>query len=353
APRNGLRAAAARPIGPGDPLRGRRPEVGRPAGPPHGPEARAAPADRAPRDFAHPVAGPRGAAALQPVVLLLAAVLGPAADRRDLPLHVRARGGSGEPVAGGRGGAHERARVHALLQEVHGEDVRRAPDRTSRGLGLPPARRNRSDGDGGLLRRRFQQRQHVQSSIPGAQGHDASGLPEPVHPLGSRIEADRMNYGMNMLLWTDDCTGAKFPPLFGRLRAMGYDTVELPILNVDARKLAALARTLDGLGLARTSATCLTPDRNLIGEDRRQRRAGVEHLKRVIDASRQIGSPLLIGPIYAALGVFSGKPPSAREWAWAVEGLREAGEHAASAGGTPARGYLNPFEVYPRNCAAG
>jgi D-psicose/D-tagatose/L-ribulose 3-epimerase len=161
-----------------------------------------------------------------------------------------------------------------------------------------------------------------------------------------------MNYGMNMLLWTDDCTGAKFPPLFERLRAMGYDSVEIPILNVETRKLAALARTLDGLGLARTSATCLTLDRNLIGEDRRQRKAGVEHLKRVIDASRQIGSPLLIGPFYAALGVFSGKPPSAREWAWAVEGLREAGEHAASAGVTLALEFLNRFEIYLLNCAA-
>jgi len=161
-----------------------------------------------------------------------------------------------------------------------------------------------------------------------------------------------MNYGMNMLLWTDDCTGAKFPALFERLRAMGYDSVEIPILAVEARKLAGLARTLDGLGLQRTSATCLAPERNLVGEDRRQRRAGIDHLKRVIDASRSIGSPLLIGPLYAALGVFSGKPPSPREWAWAVEGLREAGEHAATAGVTLALEYLNRFEIYLLNCAA-
>ena len=34
-----------------------------------------------------------------------------------------------------------------------------------------------------------------------------------------------MKYGMNMLLWTDDCTGQKFPPIFERLKAMGYDSV--------------------------------------------------------------------------------------------------------------------------------
>jgi len=44
-----------------------------------------------------------------------------------------------------------------------------------------------------------------------------------------------MKYGMNMLLWTDDCTGPRFPPIFERLKGMGFDSVELPILSVDER----------------------------------------------------------------------------------------------------------------------
>lgn len=160
-----------------------------------------------------------------------------------------------------------------------------------------------------------------------------------------------MKYGMNMLLWSDDCTGQKYPAIFERLKSMGYDSVEIPILNPDARKLAAVAKTLDGLGLERTGATCLTPERNLIGEDRKQRAAGVDHLKRVIDACRAMKIKLLVGPIYAALGVFSGKPASAREWAWAVEGLREAADHAAAAGVTLVAEYLNRFEIYLLNCA--
>ena len=161
-----------------------------------------------------------------------------------------------------------------------------------------------------------------------------------------------MKYGMNLLLWTDDCTGPKFPPLFERLKGMGFDSVELPLLAVDRKKLAAVARTLDGLGLARTGATCLTSERNLISEDRKQRAAGVDHLKSVIDACQAMKISLLIGPFYAALGVFSGRPATKREWAWAVDGLREAAEHGARAGVTLAIEYLNRFEIYLLNCAA-
>ena len=58
-----------------------------------------------------------------------------------------------------------------------------------------------------------------------------------------------MKYGMNMLLWTDDCTGPRFPPIFEKLKTIGFDSVEIPILKVDLRKLEAVAKTLDGLGL--------------------------------------------------------------------------------------------------------
>jgi D-psicose/D-tagatose/L-ribulose 3-epimerase len=161
-----------------------------------------------------------------------------------------------------------------------------------------------------------------------------------------------MNYGMNMLLWTDDCTGPQWPPLFERLKAMGFDSVEIPILSVDLKKLSELARTLDGLGLGRTGATCLTLERNLISEDPKERAAGVLHLKRVIEACQAMKIKLLIGPFYAALGVFSGKPPSPQEWAWAAEGLSEASEFAAQAGVTLAAEYLNRFEIYLVNTAA-
>ena len=40
-----------------------------------------------------------------------------------------------------------------------------------------------------------------------------------------------MKYGMNLLLWTDDPCDESHLPLYGRLKEMGFDGVELPIFS--------------------------------------------------------------------------------------------------------------------------
>lgn len=159
-------------------------------------------------------------------------------------------------------------------------------------------------------------------------------------------------FGMNMLLWTDDCTGDTFLPLFGRLKKMGFDSVEIPIFNTEVARYAKLGQELAALGLGRTAVTCLTPDTNLIGPDAAQRAAGVAHLKAALDCAHALGSKLLVGPIYAALGHFTGKGPTPEEWAWAVDGLRQAADYAKTKGITLVAEYLNRFEIYLINCAA-
>src|SRR4029434_10469038 len=116
-----------------------------------------------------------------------------------------------------------------------------------------------------------------------------------------------MPYGMNMLLWTADATGEKFLALFERLKKMGFDSVEIPIMAPDVKKCAELGKRLEGMGLKRTAVTVLRPHTSLIGPEKKQRQGGVAHLKAVAECCQALGSNLLVGPIYAALGVFTGK----------------------------------------------
>src|SRR5438876_2812192 len=93
-----------------------------------------------------------------------------------------------------------------------------------------------------------------------------------------------------------------------------------------------LAGRLNDLGLARTAVTVALPEANPISDDSAIRRAGTDHLKSCIDACVTLGAGVLCGPIYSPVGALAGRGRTEQEWEWAVASLREAGEHAASAG---------------------
>jgi D-psicose/D-tagatose/L-ribulose 3-epimerase len=160
-----------------------------------------------------------------------------------------------------------------------------------------------------------------------------------------------MKFGMNLLLWTDTVTDAH-RPILERLKQMGFDGVELPIFDLDTDKYAKLGRWLDNLGLQRTAVTCRGADDNPISSDAKVRAEAVAKNKGVLDCCQAAGIELLAGPYHSALGVFSGSGPTADEWKWGVDGMRQTAEHAASRGVTLAVEYLNRFECYLLNCAA-
>lgn len=161
-----------------------------------------------------------------------------------------------------------------------------------------------------------------------------------------------MQIGMGMLLWADDVTDEAWSPLFSRLRRMGYDFVEVPVFRTEPAPYARLGARLRDLGLQATAMTALAAEQDLIAPEPGRRAAGLDHLRRAADCANALHAPLLGGPLYQALGVFSGAPPTAEEREWARSGLRAAAEHAGPAGLTLAIEPLNRFEVHLLNSAA-
>jgi D-psicose/D-tagatose/L-ribulose 3-epimerase len=161
-----------------------------------------------------------------------------------------------------------------------------------------------------------------------------------------------MRFGMGMLLWADDVCGAEWLPLFGRLREAGFDFVEVPVFRTEEARFRDLGARLRGLGLEATAMTALAAGQDLLAAEPARRAAGLEHLRRAAGCARALGAPLLGGPLYQALGVFSGAPPTADERSRAREGLRAAAGYAADAGVTLAIEPLNRFEVHLLNSAA-
>lgn len=158
-------------------------------------------------------------------------------------------------------------------------------------------------------------------------------------------------FGLNLLLWTT-AIDESLRPLAEQIKSWGYDGVELPIFESDEKSLQAAARWLDELGLDRTTVTVCSEAENLISPEFSVRQAGIERLKRVVDASAAAGSRLLCGPLHSALGRFSGCGPTRDEWKWALESLAVVADYGQQAEVTLAVEYLNRFECYFLNCAA-
>jgi D-psicose/D-tagatose/L-ribulose 3-epimerase len=160
-----------------------------------------------------------------------------------------------------------------------------------------------------------------------------------------------MKLGMNLLLWTGLVTEEHYP-LFAKIKAAGFDGVEVPLFEGDPSHYKKLKTELDQHGLKTTTVTVVGPEHNPISPDATVRAAAVERLKWAIDCNAALGSETMLGPFHSPLGVFSGEAPTADEKKYGAETLRKAAEYAAQAKLMLAIEYLNRFECYFLTTAA-
>jgi len=160
-----------------------------------------------------------------------------------------------------------------------------------------------------------------------------------------------MKFGMNLLLWTGHLDDSIMPVL-ERLKSMGYNGVEAPMFELDEKFYAGWGKRLDEMGFGRTAVTVRTEADNPISPEASVRAAGVAATKRALDCCQALGAETLCGPFHSALGFFTGAGPTADEWKWGVDSMRQVAEHAEKTGVTLGVEALNRFECYFLNCAA-
>ena len=158
-----------------------------------------------------------------------------------------------------------------------------------------------------------------------------------------------MKVGMNLLLWTDQFDAATLEPICVRVKEMGFDGVELPLFAVDIAEAERTGRLLDEIGLGRTAVTVRSPDDDPMSADETVRRRGIDTMKGLLDCCEVAGVEVLVGPVYAALGQFSGKAPTDDEWSRAVDSMREIATYAQQKGVAISVEPLNRFEIYLLN----
>lgn len=157
--------------------------------------------------------------------------------------------------------------------------------------------------------------------------------------------------GFNLLLWTTHVTERHWP-IIEKLKATGYDGVEIPMFEGDPAHFARLGARLRDLGLASTGIGVLPAGKSAISADPTERRAALDHIKWLIDCTAALGGDVAAGPFHQTLGVFSGKGPTTDEKSRCAEIHKQAAQYAATGDIRLAVEPLNRFECYFLNTSA-
>ena len=118
-----------------------------------------------------------------------------------------------------------------------------------------------------------------------------SSSPPSVRPIGA-----------NTWIWESPITDDRLEELVPRLKAWGFDLVELPIENLDDWNPARTAELLAEHGMGISICIAMAPGRELCAADATTIESTQEFLRRAVDTAETVGSAVIAGPIYASVG---------------------------------------------------
>ncbi|SCM76128.1 Xylose isomerase family protein [uncultured Pleomorphomonas sp.] len=135
-------------------------------------------------------------------------------------------------------------------------------------------------------------------------------------------------------------------PRLERLKAFGFDAVEVPMFAGTPADYAELGRMLSDIGLAAGVAAIATPEANPISTDPAVRAAARERQHWLVDCTAALGGEVIAGPVHSPVGLFTGEAATEAERAWCVEAMQALADEAAGAGIRIAIEAVNRFECY-------
>ena len=161
-----------------------------------------------------------------------------------------------------------------------------------------------------------------------------------------------MKFGLNTVLWVYPFS-EKNIHLLKKIKDIGYDSVEMSIVDNSDKNLDTIKKALDEYELESVLVGIPDPEQCLFSEDKGVQKKGIEYIKEVIDICCKLGSRTLVGPTYSAgihPGLIDGETKK-KAWDICVGNLREVGKYAARNGVDIAVEPLNRYETSFLNTA--
>ncbi|MGD1894289.1 MAG: sugar phosphate isomerase/epimerase family protein [Cyclobacteriaceae bacterium] len=162
-----------------------------------------------------------------------------------------------------------------------------------------------------------------------------------------------ITFGVSTWLWTSPFT-TDTVALFPKIKAMGYDAVEIPVEYPELIDGAKVKAVLHEHNLTPIVCAAFGPTRDLTHDDPAIHQACFDYIERCFALCNQWEATFVAGPMYSAVGKARMLPDEQRkvEWNRAVENLRKACQMAQQSGAQIALEPLNRFETDLVNTAS-
>ena len=158
--------------------------------------------------------------------------------------------------------------------------------------------------------------------------------------------------GVNAWVWVSPPTTKTVAALAPRVKAMGFDLLELGLENPGDWDPERLAEVFAANGLGATVCAAMGPDRDLT--DPRTVAPTQDYVRTCIDAVAALGGTVVAGPLYTPVGKTWQMDAAERAATIGrlIEGLKPLGDYAGERGVTLGVEPLNRFETSVLNTAA-
>ena len=153
-------------------------------------------------------------------------------------------------------------------------------------------------------------------------------------------------FGASSFIWVSPFSNDTLH-LIDKVAEAGFDLLEIAIEDPATVDTAAIGSALKRAGIGALVCGAFGPDRDVSSDDPAVQESGVAYLKTCVDLARELGSPLVSGPMYSATGKVASATPEKRSQQWdrIVQHLGFVADYAAAPGVSLAIEPLNRFET--------
>lgn len=160
-----------------------------------------------------------------------------------------------------------------------------------------------------------------------------------------KAENERPKIGVHLLMWQKSLQTDVVPLMQSAMNA-GFSGAEVSLAQFEHLQFSEIAREAHALNLDITCSFSLSPEFDIASSNPKTNKAAIDRFKKAIDHAISLGSPIITGPWYGGLGVWS-KDKSRRQEriARSMENVSKVAEYASELGIVIGLEPLNRYET--------